>query len=64
MGRRFGRDLSTESNDIARRLIYGEWPHGPDALRASYEDLALPVVSVQLEKAGVRLAAELNEALP
>jgi hypothetical protein len=29
MGRRFGRDLSTESNDIARRLIYGEWPHGP-----------------------------------
>jgi nuclease S1 len=54
---------ATESYDVARRLIYGEWPHGPDALRASYEDLALPVVSVQIEKAGVRLAAVLNAAL-
>jgi putative SOS response-associated peptidase YedK len=51
---------ATESNDIARRLIHGEWPHGPDALRASYEDLALPVVNEQLEKAGVKLAAVLR----
>jgi hypothetical protein len=55
---------ATESNDIARRLIYGAWPHGPDALRGSYAETALPVVSVQLEKAGVRLAAVLNAALP
>jgi hypothetical protein len=54
---------ATESNDIARRLIYGEWPHGPDALRGSYAETALPVVSVQLEKAGVRLAAVLNAIL-
>jgi S1/P1 Nuclease len=48
---------------VARRLIYDKWPYGPDPLRASYEDLVLPVVSVQLEKAGVRLAAVLNAAL-
>lgn len=46
---------------VARRLIYSEWPHGPGPLRASYETTALPVVNVQLEKAGVRLAVVLNE---
>jgi hypothetical protein len=54
---------ATESNEIARRLVYGEWPHGPGALPASYEQAALLVVDVQLEKAGVRLAAVLNAAL-
>jgi hypothetical protein len=40
------------------------WPHGPGDLPASYEQKAIYVVQVQLEKAGVRLAAVLNEALP
>jgi S1/P1 Nuclease len=48
---------------VIHRWVHGRWPHGSDALRASYEDLARPVVSVQLEKAGVRLAAVLNAAL-
>jgi S1/P1 Nuclease len=53
---------ATESYRIARRLIYGEWPHEPGALPASYESAALPVANVQLEKAGVRLATVLNQA--
>jgi hypothetical protein len=48
---------------VIHRWVHGQWPHGSDALRASYADLALPVVSVQLEKAGVRLADVLNAAL-
>jgi hypothetical protein len=43
-------------------LSTAEWQHGPDALRASYAETALPVVRVQIEKAGVRLAAVLNAA--
>jgi hypothetical protein len=39
-------------HDIAARLIYGAWPRGPDALRASYAETTLPVVSVQVEKGG------------
>jgi hypothetical protein len=57
-------DWANESYEIARRLIYGEWPHEPGPLPASYERMALPVVDAQLEKAGVRLAAALNRALP
>jgi hypothetical protein len=45
-------------------MIYGMWPHQPGPLPASYEQMALPVVNVQLEKAGVRLAALLNAMLP
>ena len=56
-------DWANESYGIARRPIYGEWPHEPVPLPASYERMALPVVDVQLEKAGVRLAAALNRAL-
>ena len=54
---------ATESYSLARQLIYGEWPHGPGALPADYEDAALLVVNVQIEKAGVRLASLLNAAL-
>jgi hypothetical protein len=35
-----------------RSFIYGQWPHGSDALRASYAETALPMVSVQIEKVG------------
>jgi hypothetical protein len=57
-------DWANESYGIARRLIYGEWPHEPGSLPASYEAVALPVVNEQLEKAGMRLTALLNGALP
>ena len=56
-------DWANESNSIARRFVYGEWPHGPGALPHDYATMALPVVNDQLEKAGVRLAAVLNEML-
>jgi len=56
-------DWANESYGIARRPIYGEWPHEPVPLPASYERMALPVIDVQLEKARVRLAAALNRAL-
>jgi hypothetical protein len=36
----------------------------PGALTASYEQAAIYVVNVQLEKAGVRLAMILNRTLP
>ena len=55
---------TNDSYGIAIRLIYGEGPHGPGALPQSYEQAAIYVVRVQLEKAGVRLAAVLNDALP
>jgi S1/P1 Nuclease len=55
---------ANESYGIARRLIYGEWPHEPATLPASYETAALPVVNAQMEKAGIRLAAVLNASLP
>jgi hypothetical protein len=54
---------ATESSDIARRLIYGKWERGPGPLQSSYVTTTLPVVRVQLDKAGVRLAAVLNDAL-
>ncbi len=56
-------DWANDSYGIASHLIYGEFPHGPGALPASYEQAALLVVGAQLEKAGVRLAAALNSAL-
>ena len=56
-------DWANESNAVARRPIYGEWPQGPGALPSDYAMKALPVVDEQLEKAGVRLAAVLNAAL-
>jgi len=57
-------DWADDSYGVASNLIYGVWPHSPGDLPASYEQKAIYVVQVQLEKAGVRLAAVLNEALP
>lgn len=56
-------DWANESYDIARQLIYGEWPHEAGRLPASYAPMALPVVDAQLKRAGVRLAAVLNAVL-
>jgi hypothetical protein len=57
-------DWADDSYGVARNLIYGVWPHDPGELSASYEQKGIYVVQVQLEKAGVRLAAVLNETLP
>jgi hypothetical protein len=57
-------DWADDSYGVASNLIYGVWPHSPGDLPASYEQKAIYVVQVQIEKAGVRLAAVLNEALP
>jgi hypothetical protein len=56
-------DWADDSYGIARNLIYGVWPHSPGVLPPSYEEKAIYVVQVQLEKAGVRLAQVLNETL-
>jgi hypothetical protein len=44
-------------------MIYASLPHRPGVLPASYERETLPIVNVQLERAGARLAAMLNSAL-
>jgi hypothetical protein len=56
-------DWADDSYGVASNLIYGVWPHSPGALPASYEEKAIYVVQVQLEKAGVRLAAVLDDML-
>jgi hypothetical protein len=48
---------------VASNLIYGVWPYSPGVLPASYEQKAIYVVQLQLEKAGVRLAAALDDTL-
>jgi hypothetical protein len=62
-GRGSPADGANESYGIARKLIYGEWPHQPGPLPPSYEAMALPVVNEQLEKAGVHLAAVLKDVM-
>lgn len=55
-------EWATESYEIAKRIYGGS--HEARELQIFYEQDLLPVVNVQLEKAGVRLAAVLNAALP
>lgn len=64
------RSWAMESFEIARTKVYtvGSAPgcardQSPVNLPPGYEDMAREVVSIQLEKAGVRLAAVLNRAL-
>lgn len=56
-------DWAAESFAIARRVVYGDLPPdgGQLSLGAAYERDADPVLEEQIEKAGVRLAAILNE---
>ena len=56
-------DWANERHSIAARFIYGELPHQPGLLPANYGDAALSTIDQQLECAGVRLAAILNQAL-
>jgi hypothetical protein len=54
---------ATESYEVARDRVYGQWPHDAGALPDGYSATVLRVVNEQLERAGVRLAAVLNGAL-
>jgi len=57
-------DWALEGHKIAQQIAYGRLPSGPTRdLGQSYEDAAAPVVEIQLEMAGVRLASILNGAL-
>ena len=58
-------DWALESAALAREVAYGGLPAGPEPLRLErgYQARALPVVKLQLQKAGVRLAALLDESM-
>lgn len=62
-------DWANESHSVAQDVVYGKIPGGIPAeghaaeLGEAYAAAATPVVQIQLEKAGVRLAAVLNRAL-
>jgi hypothetical protein len=53
---------ANESHDIAVKLIYCKLAHS-GTLSGDYGRVALPVIDQQLEKAGIRLAAILNNEL-
>ncbi|HLK68010.1 MAG TPA: S1/P1 nuclease [Bryobacteraceae bacterium] len=59
------KDWANESHHEAQKLIYGNLPKveagTPVPLDAAYEKLADPVIQLQIEKAGARLAKELND---
>jgi hypothetical protein len=56
-----------QSHRAAQKVVYGRLPKvapgTPAVLDAQYEKIAGPLIREQLEKAGVRLAAVLNETL-
>ena len=58
-------DWAGDSFQVARKMVYGGLPYvpagEPPQLGEAYERAADPVLEQQLEKAGVRLAAILNE---
>ncbi|HWE76114.1 MAG TPA: S1/P1 nuclease [Stellaceae bacterium] len=53
---------ANESHAIAVSMIYGKLAHS-DTLPSEYERDTLPIVNERLERAGIRLAATLNDAL-
>jgi S1/P1 Nuclease len=60
-------DWAEEAHEAAAKIVYGKLPkhHGdqPAVLDANYESAAAPLIRLQLERAGARLARVLNEAL-
>ena len=56
-----------ESHKLAQKIVYGKLPAGtsgtPRTLTAAYEKKADPVIRLQIEKAGDRLAKFLNDTL-
>ena len=58
-------DWVNESHRQAVSVAYGALPESPDQdLAGEYAQLARPVIQKQLLKAGLRLAALLNAAVP
>ena len=57
-------DWALESHALAVKIAYGKLPPGATPnLTDDYANAALPVVEEQIEKAGIRLAFLLNDAL-
>ena len=60
-------DWAKQAHKAAVRVTYGELPKGGEGglvkIDERYEQLADPVIKLQLEKAGARLAKVLNESL-
>jgi hypothetical protein len=56
-------DWANESHDVAVKSVYAGVPEGgaPPKLDQKYVDAAGPVINLQLERAGVRLAMILND---
>lgn len=56
-----------DNHKVAQRITYGKLPKKPagtpEPIDAAYEKKADPVIKIQIEKAGARLARVLNEAL-
>ncbi|HLY61663.1 MAG TPA: S1/P1 nuclease [Terriglobia bacterium] len=58
-------DWAMEGHALAVQVAYGRLPHeATPNLGDDYFNAALPVVELQIEKAGVRLASILNRTLP
>ena len=60
-------DWAEQSHKIAQKITYGKLPKvpsgAPEPIDSAYEKKADPVIQLQIEKAGARLARVLNEAL-
>jgi hypothetical protein len=60
-------DWAEQNHKVAQKVTYGKLPKVPagavEPIDATYEKKADPVVKIQIEKAGARLARVLNEAL-
>jgi hypothetical protein len=60
-------DWAEQSHKVAQKITYGKLPKvaagTPEPIDAAYEQKADPVIRLQIEKAGARLARVLNEAL-
>jgi hypothetical protein len=56
-------DWANESYDISRQMIYMPAPVNGQTLDVDYDMRMLPVIDRQLERAGIRLAKLLNDAL-
>jgi thiamine phosphate synthase YjbQ (UPF0047 family) len=58
-------DWAMEGHGLAVQVAYGKLPHGTTHdLGDDYFNAVLPVVELQIEKAGIRLASILDQALP
>lgn len=57
-------DWANETHAVAASMVYPQLPNGtPKALAQEYYDKATPVVNLQLQRAGVRLACTIRAAL-